>query len=194
MWPGACAAERKLLVDGGWRSPACDGGILAESERTLCGLAPGTARMDPSGVVARWIRSAGGGDEGRGGGPSRTPFAAMRRSGMKFGGGMLLGGGGSFGGGGSDITGGLVLSIDAKMGPFVDVEGTRERVDASSAAALENRDSIDCLSAVAGLRPIEPPPEDDSRNTLDRGVFTGDGAVKTGAGTDVPKGGGTNWN
>ena len=139
------------------------------------------------------MSSAGGGEEGRGGGPSRTPFTAKRRSGMKFGGGMLLGGGGNFGGGGSDITGGLVLSIDAKMGPFVDDEGTRERLGASSAAAPEKRDSIDCLSAVTGLR-IEPAPDEDSRNTLDIGVFAGDGAVKTGAGADVPMGGGTNWN
>jgi len=119
----ALAADLKLLVDGSWRRLlAWDGGMLDPCARIY--LPPGTARMEPRGVVARWISSAGGGDEGLGGGPS----APILRSGIKLGGGMALGGGGAFGGGGRDIIGGLVLSAAlSRMLPVVDEEGTRER-------------------------------------------------------------------
>ena len=116
---------------------------------------------------------------------------------------MLLGGGGSLGGGGKDITGGLDLSIDASIGPLAD--GTRERLDNSSLVPEEMSDSIDCrLSEAVFLRPMVPCVEG-SRNTLDLGVGTGDGAVKTGPWGRTgetgpfevvlePVGGGTNWN
>ena len=71
------------------------------------------------------MSSAGGGEEGRGGGPSTVdPVRLNLLSGMKLGGGMVVGGGGSFGGGGSDIIGGRVLSTDARI--MVEAEGTRD--------------------------------------------------------------------
>jgi hypothetical protein len=71
------------------------------------------------------MSSAGGGEEGRGGGPSLVdPLRLSLLSGMKLGGGMVVGGGGSFGGGGKDITGGRVLSTDVRI--MAEAEGTRD--------------------------------------------------------------------
>ena len=90
------------------------GGILEPCCRILPIPRPGTVSAVPNvGVVARWMSSAGGGDDGLGGGLSRCEErdeAGLRFSGMKDGGGMLFGGGGIFGGGGSIIVGGRVLS------------------------------------------------------------------------------------
>lgn len=81
----AFAADRKLLVDGSWRRPCCDGGI-EPCDRPMVPR-PGMPR---EGVVARWISSGGGGEEGLGGGMSWD----ILFSGMNGGGNMLLGGGG----------------------------------------------------------------------------------------------------
>ena len=86
---------------------------------------PGKDKIEPRGVVARWMSSAGGGEEGRGGGPSLVdPLRLSLLSGMKLGGGMVVGGGGSLGGGGKDITGGRVLSTDVRI--IAEAEGTRD--------------------------------------------------------------------
>src|SRR5258706_15518582 len=77
------------------------------------------------GVWARWMRSAGGGDDGRGG-------AVL--GGLKFAG--KLGGGGSFGGGGSIIVGGRVRST---RGDPAGAEGTLGRLASSFADAGSGR-------------------------------------------------------
>ena len=91
-------------------------------------------------MVARCINSAGGGDKGRGGGPSRDvkEVVGCRRSGINEGGGILLDGGGKRGGGGRTIIGGRVLSTT-----FATFDDVRERATASSRAD-ERVDSIDC--------------------------------------------------
>jgi hypothetical protein len=71
------------------------------------------------------MSSAGGGEEGRGGGPSLVdPLRLGLLSGMKLGGGMVVGGRGSLGGGSKDITGGRVLSTDVRI--MAEAEGTRD--------------------------------------------------------------------
>lgn len=80
------------------------------------------------------MSSAGGGDEGRGGGISCENLF----SGMNGGGGILLGGGGARGGGGNTIMGGRDLSITLGT-----VEGVRERETISSITD-DKVDSMDC--------------------------------------------------
>ena len=110
-YEAALAADLKLLVEGGWRRPGCMGGMLDPCWR--CPVPRGMDNAAPKvGVVARWMSSGGGGDEGRGGAisyddPERV---GILRSGINEGGGMLFGGG-ARGGGGSIIVGGRVLSI-----------------------------------------------------------------------------------
>lgn len=143
------------------------------------------------------MSSAGGGEEGRGGGPSLVDPLRSLLSGMKLGGGMLVGGGGSLGGGGKDITGGRVLSTDVRM---AEADGTRDLGCSSAPVVDEIKDSIDWrLSEAIALRRPNVPVE--SLKTLVSGVFTGEGALKTGAlGEVVPAeaedggGGAMNWN
>lgn len=96
-YAAALAADRKLLVDGGCRKFDWGGGMLEP-----CCLGPYapplpcTESIVPKvGVVARWMSSGGGGEDGRGGGPSDTEdVVAILRSGIKGGGAMVPDGGG----------------------------------------------------------------------------------------------------
>jgi hypothetical protein len=102
------------------------------------------------------MSSAGGGEEGLGGGKSYDPveFKGILLSGINAGGAMALGGGGNRGGGGTAIMGGFDLSTTLSIVP---VDATRGRLEKSS--ALEIADSIDCLlSDVETLRTFESGP------------------------------------
>ena len=132
------------------------------------------------------MSSGGGGDDGLGGG--------TLRSGINAGGNMLVGGGGNLGGGGRAIIGGFVLSTATRI-VLPAADGTRERLDVSSAVVPEEiNDSIEDfrLSETAVRRPVE------SRKTDVRGVDPGDGSPKRAPGDEgIPfdEGGGeTNWN
>lgn len=131
-----------------------------------------------TGVVARWMRSGGGGEVGLAGGMSCElveDFA--RRSGMKEGGGMVFAGGGCLGGGGSIITGGLDLSAGGEP------DRVRVRVDSGVAARAASMDGLRSCVDERGVR----------------GMAGNDGAVVITVGTIAlvdpgEVGGDTNWN
>ena len=85
-------AERKLLVDGGWRMDAEEeGGRFDPWCRRPNGLDPGMDKTEPKvGVVARCMSSGGGGEDGRGGAIScdEVEIVVCLFSGMNWGAGM----------------------------------------------------------------------------------------------------------
>jgi hypothetical protein len=143
-----------------------------------CCLVPKTLRLgidnaEPkAGLVARWMRSGGGGERGRPGG----------LSGMKLGGPMgPVGGGGCLGGGGRTIIGGRDLSTGAE----------RTRARGASSIAAERVDSIDWRRSWWADRVLARMVALGSRSVVSCGAGVGRGEGTEVLGEDS---GDTSWN